>query len=112
MTEPSNIVPKSWGYEEVIFNGPYCVKMLVYTKRGIASSLHYHKKKQETFVITSGEFLIEVNDNPAFRAHQGNYLTLFPGDKHRIRCVQPGVIVEASTHDDPEDCVRLVPSES
>jgi len=29
-----------------------------------------------------------------------------------VRCVVPGVIVEASTHDDPDDCIRLVPSES
>lgn len=108
-----NIVTKPWGREELIYNSPgkYCVKLLVYTKRGIASSLHYHEKKEETFVITTGQFEIEVNDYEPFRASQGNYLTLKPGDRHRVRCIQPGVIVECSTYDDPSDCVRLVPSE-
>lgn len=105
------IVHKSWGYEQLIFNGPYCVKLLVYTKRGIASSLHYHEKKQETFVFSSGEFWVEIGDQPAQRVGQGNFITLPAGVKHRVRCILPGVIVECSTFDDPADCVRLVPSE-
>ena len=105
------ITHKRWGYEQLIFNGPYCVKLLVYTKRGIASSLHYHEKKQETFVFSSGEFWLEVADNPAMRVGQGNCITLKPGTPHRVRCIQPGVIVECSTFDDPADCVRIVPSE-
>jgi quercetin dioxygenase-like cupin family protein len=105
------IVHKSWGYEQRIFNGPYCVKLLVYTKRGIASSLHYHEKKQETFVFSSGEFMLEIGDEPPVRVGQGNFITLPPGTKHRVRCILPGVIVECSTFDDPKDCVRLVPSE-
>lgn len=107
------ITMKSWGYEQEIYNSPgkYCVKLLVYTKRGIASSLHYHEKKEETFVITTGEFQIEINDYDPFKVGQGNFFTLKPGDRHRVRCIQPGVIVECSTYDDPADCIRLVPSE-
>jgi quercetin dioxygenase-like cupin family protein len=112
--DESNIIPKPWGWEELIYNSPgkYCVKMLCYSVPGKASSLHYHEKKEETFVFTSGEFEIEINDYAPFRVKQGNYLTLKPGDRHRVRCIHPGVIVECSTYDDPADCVRLVPSES
>jgi quercetin dioxygenase-like cupin family protein len=108
----SNIVHKSWGYEEIIHNDKYCAKLLVYTKGGIASSLHFHEKKQETFIVTSGKFDIEVNGQMKRGCEAGEHITLTPGMQHRIRCIKPGVIVECSTHDDPADCVRLIPSES
>lgn len=102
-------VEKSWGYEEVLVNDQYCCKLLVYT-RPIASSLHYHEKKHETFVVLSGHFLL--NDGGHKREiGPGDHCVLPPGRYHKIRCRIPGTIVEASTHDDPTDCVRLIPSE-
>lgn len=108
----SKITHKSWGYEELIHNDKYCVKLLVYTKPGVASSKHFHTLKQETFVVTSGKFDIEVGDTIQGRCDPGVHVTLPPGTVHRIRCIEPGVIVECSTFDDPDDCVRLVPSEA
>ena len=106
----STAVSKTWGHEEIIHNGAYCCKKLVYT-RAISSSLHYHEKKHETFVVGSGQFELEI---------QGVLRIMKPGDSevvpplvaHRLRCVVPGTVFEASSHDDPEDCVRLVPSET
>lgn len=108
-------VEKSWGYEALIYNGAYCTKLLVYTKR-IASSLHYHEKKHEIFIVHSGKFDIDTFQPGATGAASrlyfpGDYLVLPPLTRHRIRCLEPGTIIETSTHDDPEDCVRLVPSE-
>ena len=103
-------VEKSWGYEEIIYNGEYCCKQLVYT-RCIASSLHYHEWKHETFVIAAGEFELE-QDGIIRRMVPGFFAVIPPGSNHRLRCIEPGMVVEASTHDDPSDCVRLIPSES
>jgi quercetin dioxygenase-like cupin family protein len=116
-------VDKLWGYEEMIHNDEYCAKLLVYTKPGKASSLHYHEGKKETFIITSGKFTIELavvdpkEEKPEALMCQsqvfepGDSITLEPYIAHRVRCLEAGVIVECSTHDDPDDCVRLVPSE-
>jgi quercetin dioxygenase-like cupin family protein len=104
-------IEKSWGYELILENDQYCMKLLVYTRR-TASSLHYHPKKHETFWVASGQFEIDHGeDGNAMTYRQGDHLTIPAGLAHRVRCVVPGTIVEASTHDDPDDCVRLVPSE-
>ena len=105
------ITTKNWGYEELLHNGKYCCKLLVYTKPEKSSSLHYHEKKHETFVVTSGRFLLQVGDEPPRKVLQGDYVVLPPLTKHRITCIMPGVIVEASTTDDQDDCVRLIPSD-
>ena len=104
-------VEKSWGYEVVLHNGDYCSKLLVYTK-GTASSLHYHPKKHETFYVAEGAFDIEI-DGVKRRMYPGDYAVIDPGTSHRVRSLNTyGLIVESSTHDDPEDCVRIVPSEN
>ena len=109
-------VDKKWGHEIVFHNEGYCSKLLVYTKR-VASSKHYHEKKHETFVVLSGEFFIEweMLDDPSCRGarkfHPGQCLILEPRTVHHVRCLVEGIIVEASSEDDPADCVRLVPSE-
>lgn len=117
MSEPK-IVEKKWGREVILHNDTdYCCKLLVYEKQ-IASSQHYHKYKHETFTVLSGRFYIEwgTKKEPASLGARtftaGAALVLEPGTVHRVRCLQaPGIIVEASSQDDPDDCVRLIPSE-
>jgi quercetin dioxygenase-like cupin family protein len=107
----SQIIEKSWGYEKIIHNSRYCMKLLVYTKP-IASSLHFHIEKHECFFIASGLFKIETDGGPPMTYEPGDHVEIPAGMKHRVRCVEPGCIVEASTYDDPQDCIRLEPSES
>ena len=104
-------IEKTWGFERIIHNSTYCMKLLVYT-RPIASSLHFHTKKCETFYIASGRFELEIDDNPKVTMLPGMAVTLVQGTRHRVRCLEPGTIVEASSYDDPADCVRLEPSET
>lgn len=104
-------VHKTWGHEDVLHNGDYCCKLLVYTRR-IASSLHYHARKHECFYVASGAFQIEVDDRPATHLYPGDHVVLAPRTLHRLRCLEPGTVVEASSFDDPEDCVRVVPSDA
>lgn len=110
------VVEKSWGREEIIHNGDYCCKKLVYTKP-IASSLHYHRNKHETFVVATGAFEVECNRPGSIVTYNltyepGDFIVLPPGIRHRVICIDPGFLVEASTHDDPYDCVRIEPSET
>lgn len=106
----TTIVEKSWGYEEVIHNYVYCCKKLVYT-RPIASSLHSHARKHETFVVMSGCFEVQL-PTCVRKMEAGDFVVLPPGTLHRVRCITPGTILESSTHDDPSDCIRVLPSEA
>ncbi len=114
---PAERIPKMWGREILLHNGTYCCKLLQYD--GIrTSSQHYHEKKHETFVILKGTFEIDwfMLDHPEVgdigRHGPGACLILEPRTVHRVKCLsqEGGIIVEASSHDDPEDCVRLTPS--
>jgi mannose-6-phosphate isomerase-like protein (cupin superfamily) len=115
-------IEKSWGFEQILTNGAYCMKLLVYRKP-LMSSLHYHENKHETFYISSGVFMVEVGPLGEIpqayalptelpKVGTGFSVVLPPRTLHRIHCLEPGTIVEASSHDDPEDCVRIVPSET
>jgi len=104
------IVQKSWGHEELIHNYVYCCKKLVYLKP-IASSLHSHTRKHETFVVASGRFEVQL-PTCLLQMGPGDSVVIPPGTLHRVRCLEVGTIVEASTHDDPADVIRMLPSET
>jgi mannose-6-phosphate isomerase-like protein (cupin superfamily) len=119
MLNRSNVqnVSKIWGREVILVDGDYCAKFLQYD--GVrTSSLHYHKEKHETFVVVKGTFEIEWYhvDLPQSSTKEifgpGKALVLAPYTVHRVKCVSPegGSIFEASTGEDPDDCVRLEPS--
>lgn len=60
---PDNVevIPKGWGYERIIINSPlYCGKELVFFS-GRSCSFHYHRIKDETFLITRGAIQIRWN---------------------------------------------------
>ena len=110
-------VPKLWGREVVLVTEPYCVKILQYD--GVrTSSQHYHNEKHETFVVLRGLFEIErfSYDDPSDvvtgKYGPGACLVLPPRTVHKVTCIHPegGWIIEASSKEDPNDCVRLAPS--
>jgi len=110
-------VPKIWGREIILHDGEYCAKLLIYD--GVrTSSKHYHETKHETFVVVKGEFEIEweMLDHKDSKGkqvfHPGEALVLFPRTVHRVKCLteEGGTIFEASSKEDPDDCVRLEPS--
>ncbi|HXI67308.1 MAG TPA: cupin domain-containing protein [Steroidobacteraceae bacterium] len=118
MKRPWTTVPKIWGREIILHDGDYCAKFLQYDGP-YTSSEHYHQYKHETFVVTRGEFSImwyDFNDRTDLIHTQnfkpGELLVLPPFTVHRITCTHPegGVIFEASSVEDPNDCVRLAPS--
>lgn len=111
-------VPKVWGRELIFLTEPYCVKFLQYDGPR-TSSKHYHERKHETFIIIKGRFEIEFYslDDESAPPVNGTYgpgavVVLEPRTVHRLKCLSPdgGVVAECSSHEDPDDCVRLEPS--
>jgi quercetin dioxygenase-like cupin family protein len=120
-------VPKSWGYEKIIVNGPYCGKIL-HIAKGRRFSLHYHKLKRETFFVSSGSVkLLYFND--VANAHrilsesgpqalldicdiqilgEGDIFHVEPGLLHMAIGLRDSDIVEFSTTDYPNDSYRLI----
>ena len=111
----STIIEKAWGYEKIIINDPYCLKVLsVNAKQGC--SMHYHVRKKETFYVTVGELKVEFID-PDFgkcryiKLRHGESITIEPGQAHRFTALGLGAeFIEASTHDDPSDSYRVCAS--
>jgi mannose-6-phosphate isomerase len=105
---------KPWGYELIFaaLDGKYVGK-IIHVNAGQSLSLQYHKEKEETSIILSGEALIEhgpsadrlVSDH--FSA--GDAIHLPAGVLHRITAISDLDFAEASTAYPGwrEDVVRL-----
>lgn len=111
----SKIVKKSWGYEKIIANDSYCLKVLsVNAKQGC--SMHYHLQKQETFYVVVGVLKVEFIDPDSGKCSyvtmkQGESITIHQGQAHRFTAVEHGAeFIEASTYDDPKDSYRVCAS--
>ena len=112
------IVEKGWGREEIWADEPgYCGKNMVFTQAGYYGSMHFHREKDETWLVQTGEFLLIWIDT----TNAGmNEVRLLPGDTwrnaplvpHQLFCIHPGTVVEVSTHDDPSDSYRVQPGDS
>ena len=111
------IVEKGWGREEIWAETlDYCGKNLVF-EAGKRFSMHFHREKDETWLVQSGRFdLIWIDTFDASQHH----MTLLPGDTwrnaplvpHQLHCIEAGTIVEVSTYDDPADNYRVMPGDS
>lgn len=98
------IVQKVWGQEEWIVNKDYCGKKLV-LKKGYRCSMHYHKKKDETFYIIKGKVLMETNGDKRIML-PGDSIHINPNLKHRFTGLEDSEIIEFSTHHEDEDSYR------
>lgn len=105
-------VPKVWGKEIwIVNNEKYCGKFL-HINKGAASSLHYHKVKQETFYALSGQTGLHIAGNDYMLNSASRPKTVYPGQKHQIIGLsENAVILEISTHHEEEDTVRLTDSQ-
>ena len=100
------IVQKVWGYERWLTNNDkYCCKLLSLNK-GYQCSLHYHKNKDETFVVTKGHVRLEKG-NEVLHLREGAFVRLTPGTVHRFTGLEDSMIMEVSTHHDEGDSYRL-----
>lgn len=105
---------KPWGHEMIFaaIDGKYVGK-IIHVNPGQSLSLQYHKEKEETISVVSGEALIEhglVADHlVSERFGPGDTIHLPPGVLHRITAISDLDFAEASTAYPGwrEDVVRL-----
>ena len=111
----TNVVAKSWGYEEIIYNQEYCLKILS-VRANQGCSMHYHVNKKETFYVTMGELRVEYIDPKTgkcsyVKLRVGEAITLTPGQAHRFKAGAMGAeFIESSSHDEAADSYRVCAS--
>lgn len=103
---------KRWGYEEWICNGDYCGKKLV-VYDGTHTSFHYHKIKDEHFLVLSGHMTIYVGNTEGKvtsieQLNSGDTYHVPPGVVHCIAASGGELsFVEFSSHHSDEDSFRV-----
>ncbi len=108
--DSQKIVSKPWGHE-VIFAATkdYVGKILV-IKAGHRLSLQFHKVKEETIYLQSGDLSFQIeNDSGVIEEHKmkaGESFHILPNRKHRMIAITDCEIFEVSTPH-LEDVVRL-----
>jgi mannose-6-phosphate isomerase-like protein (cupin superfamily) len=99
---PAPVQPKPWG-REVVFaavEGRYVGK-LIHVDAGHSLSTQYHREKEETICLVSGEAIVEHGPDAghltAVRFRPGDTIHLPAGVVHRIEAVTDIVFAECST---------------
>jgi len=115
--QPVRIVPKGWGREVWIVNGPlYCGKILE-IKQGKRCSLHYHRLKAESFYLRSGRLKVRLKEHPEaaiieeFELRAGECLDIRPGLVHQMEALEQAELYEFSTQHFDSDSHRLIPGD-
>ena len=121
-------VDKRWGWELIFMNewtnllrvdeedeykmvpNKYCMKIL-HINEGEETSMHFHKTKHETFIVTKGILIIEFNDGRGMQDRrelkENEGFVVPPGFQHRLIARTEVELIEASTPDSPEDSFRV-----
>jgi mannose-6-phosphate isomerase-like protein (cupin superfamily) len=117
MTRLTGHVEKGWGSEEIwVTNDKYCSKFMHFNT-GAKFSMHFHKDKEETWRIMSGEFVvryIQTSNAQVFEklVRAGDVFHNAPLHPHQVVCLEAGTILEVSTPDSVEDNYRIMPGDS
>ena len=108
------IVFKGWGYEKwIVNNEKYCGKVLHFIKNK-KCSWHYHKIKDETFYIQSGELELiygdddDINNAKIIILKEGDKFHIYPGLKHQMKALRDTELFEFSTKHFDEDSYRII----
>ena len=109
--EPQEI-EKLWGHETVLFPSrqKYCAKLL-HLHKGAQSSHHRHPSKEESFYCLEGTAVLTVTGKSYMLTPFARPKTILPGEEHSFHGVTEAIILEVSTHDDPEDVERFSTSQ-
>lgn len=105
MERPFKIVKKDWGTEVwLVNNQKYCAKEL-HVDAGWMCSMHFHPKKEETFIVRSGNGMVQIEHN-LFVVGMDFRADILAGTWHRFWSDEGMVILEISSHHDDNDVVR------
>lgn len=110
-------VKKGWGHELIwATTDQYCGKMMHFN-RGACFSMHFHREKDESWYVLSGEFRVVWLDTADASEHEeilteGSTWHNPPLLPHQVFCLSEGTICEVSTADSVEDNYRVRPGDS
>ena len=110
-------VDKIWGHEEIwATNDLYCGKFLNFNQ-GSKCSMHFHAKKDETWYVLKGKFLVKYIDTKVAITHEkqlsvGDVWHNPPSCPHQLICIEEGTIIEVSSPDSVEDNYRILPGDT
>lgn len=100
------IIEKPWGHEEILETNPqYTVKRLL-MRKGHQCSYQYHEKKKETIYCLNGNLHI-VGQNEEKILKKGEYVTIPPFEKHRMKAVEEDVLYLECSTSELDDIVRI-----
>lgn len=117
-----DIVEKSWGKEEIIYNSDdyeshgYCGKILRFNK-GAEFSTHLHLRKHETWLVFEGCLNLTYIDTIDASRHE---MVLYQGDvisipqmvPHRLKALENSAVFEVSTIHYDSDSYRVEKGDS
>lgn len=108
--------PKGWGAEIEIVNLDYCGKILSFKSQS-KLSMHWHRDKAETFLVSSGKIIFRYIDTSNASILQqevsaGMVIDIPVGLPHQIEALEDSVIIEFSTHHKDSDSYRCFPGNS
>lgn len=103
-------VSKPWGHEIIFAVTKDYVGKLLMIKAGHQLSLQFHKVKEETIYLQSGEMRFQIENEAGIMEEYlltpGKSFHILPNRKHRMIAVQDCEVFEVSTPH-LEDVVRL-----
>jgi mannose-6-phosphate isomerase len=102
-------VPKPWGYEIIWAHTDKYVGKILHINAGEQLSVQYHRRKDETVYLLSGELIywVKLGDElEDMRLKVGDAFRITPGTVHYMQAVTDCDVLEASTPD-LDDVVRL-----
>lgn len=118
------VVPKPWGYEKIWARTHRYVGKILHINAGHALSVQYHRQKDETVFLLSGELKYWVAKTPVpvdgvaavapedlppledMRLRTGDAFRITPGTVHYMEAVTDCDVLEVSTPE-LDDVVRL-----
>ena len=127
--KPQPVIKKFWGSEQTLINNRfYCGKIMLVEGPRRACSIHFHRRKLETFYVFSGVLILEIYERKAkygdkvpkragkpkqiLHLSMGQLVTLPPRTPHRFYSPDPRTTVfyEFSTPDSVVDSYRIKPA--
>ena len=100
---------KDWGIEIKIVNNKLYAGKLLRIKAGKRTSLHMHRKKDETIYVLGGNLLVELNGKRMILT-DGDSIRIKPKTWHRLTGKTECLLIEFSNPHRESDVVRIMDS--
>ena len=112
------VIQKDWGREHILPSNGYTTKIMRVVPGG-RCSLHFHRNKNETFILIEGQLHVEFYEpnstkHSCWLTEPLSAVVLPACTPHTFSVPKdqegPSTFIESSTEDDPHDSYRLTKS--